>query len=341
MVPADRGAGGEPLDLPLPVAHQRGGAHHQRGPRRGRMRLAVQVEGDQGDGLAEPHVVGEAGPEPQRGHPGQPAQPALLVVAQGGRQPLRYGDGLGPVRIGDPRPQLLQRARGPHLDALAADVGGAGQRGAHRLHRGEGVVPPVACPAGLRGIDQHPLVAQPHQGPFRLRQHVQLLARQPPAAEAEPPAEGEQRVGGEEPRSRVVTARLTVPADHAPGGQLARQLPGPVHLDTGTGQRLLPLAQQLRDLLVGQLHRVRHPRRQQRRQRRPGPGGPAQRQQRVDPGARPEGPVVRPGTGPDLRRVGDSARVAEAVQLEHRAEGAHHLGAGLLAPGPGGRLDPQ
>ena len=43
---------------------------------------AVQVQGDQGDRLAQPHVVGQAGAEAERGELGQPGQPLPLVVAQ-------------------------------------------------------------------------------------------------------------------------------------------------------------------------------------------------------------------------------------------------------------------
>lgn len=64
------GAGREPLDLPLPVAHQRGRADHQGGPGGLGVGLPVQVQGDQRDRLAEPHVVGEAAAEAQGGHAG-------------------------------------------------------------------------------------------------------------------------------------------------------------------------------------------------------------------------------------------------------------------------------
>ncbi len=51
--------------------------------------LAVQVQRDERDRLAEAHVVGEAAAEAERGHPGQPAQAAQLVVAQGRLQARR------------------------------------------------------------------------------------------------------------------------------------------------------------------------------------------------------------------------------------------------------------
>ena len=50
---------------------------------------AVEGERDQGDGLAEPHVVGEAGAEPERGELVEPGEAVPLVVAQRRPQPGR------------------------------------------------------------------------------------------------------------------------------------------------------------------------------------------------------------------------------------------------------------
>ena len=53
----------------------------------------VEVERDQRDRLAQAHVVGEAGAEPEAGQLGEPGQPVPLVVAQLGPQPGRGGTG--------------------------------------------------------------------------------------------------------------------------------------------------------------------------------------------------------------------------------------------------------
>jgi hypothetical protein len=45
------------------------------------------VEGDGGDGLAEPHVIREASTQAETGEPVQPGQATQLVPAQGGLQP--------------------------------------------------------------------------------------------------------------------------------------------------------------------------------------------------------------------------------------------------------------
>lgn len=72
--------GGEPPHLALPVAEQGRRADDEGGGAAG----AAQMEGDEGDGLAEAHVVGETAAESERGHQVQPGEAAQLVVAEGG-----------------------------------------------------------------------------------------------------------------------------------------------------------------------------------------------------------------------------------------------------------------
>ena len=91
--PADGQPRCEPVDLGLPVAEQAGRADHESRRAAGDAVLEpMEVERDQGDGLAEPHVVGEAGAEPEPGEVGEPGQPVPLVVAQLGAQAGRRGD---------------------------------------------------------------------------------------------------------------------------------------------------------------------------------------------------------------------------------------------------------
>ena len=75
---------------------------------------------------------------------------------------------------------------------------------------------------------------------------------------------------------------------------------------------------------------VRYGGRQQRSQRRPGAGGAAQREQGVHPRARPEGRGGGRRARPDVGGVGDQRRIADAVHLEHGAEGRPGTSLGVL-----------
>ncbi|CAM5691953.1 hypothetical protein SAFG77S_04044 [Streptomyces afghaniensis] len=334
-------AGGEPLDLPLPVAHQGRRADHQGGPGGPGVGLPVQVQGDECDRLAEPHVVGEAAAEAQRGHPGEPVQAPPLVVPQGGGEGSRLLHGLLRLGVREPLPQGRQPSGGPHLDPAAVHLGPARQRRAQRVHRRHLVVLPGAGQADLLRVDQDPLVAQPHHGALGLGEPVQLFAAQPPVAQRERPVEGEQRVGGQERRhgrEDLTGLRLVVGRPHLRAcGELPGQPLRPVHVHSGRSQRPGARTEQLGDLLVGELDRVRHGRRQQGRERGPGPGRAAQGEQRVHPRARAEG--LAPGAGPDVRGVRDERGIAHAVHLEHGPE--RHVRVVVRSVRQAVRLDPQ
>lgn len=76
----------EPGCLALPVAEQRCRADDERGARGGGVGLAMQVQSEQGDGLAQAHVVGETAAETELAHFGQPGEAPFLIVAQRGLQ---------------------------------------------------------------------------------------------------------------------------------------------------------------------------------------------------------------------------------------------------------------
>ena len=82
----------------------------------------LQVQGDDGDRLAEAHVVGQAAAEAEGGHEVQPGQAPELVVAQGGVQARRrFGRAVSPRSAGRagrparrpvrPRPSRRRRRR--------------------------------------------------------------------------------------------------------------------------------------------------------------------------------------------------------------------------------------
>ena len=108
--PAHRDAGREPRDLGLPVAEQAGRADDERRAAQAVLG-AVQVQGDQRDRLAEPHVVGEAGAETERGHLDQPGEPLALVVAQRAGQRGGHLDRLAAGGVEQPLADVEQRRR--------------------------------------------------------------------------------------------------------------------------------------------------------------------------------------------------------------------------------------
>src|SRR5690606_10535754 len=123
----DRGGGGEAADLPFPVAQQGRRAHHEGGSGLFGPFGPQQVQRDEGDGLAESHVVGQAAAQAQPGHAVQPAQSAQLVVAQGGGQGCWRGHWLlSAVGIAEEFPQPLQPSCGRQGHLCAVDLDGSG-----------------------------------------------------------------------------------------------------------------------------------------------------------------------------------------------------------------------
>ncbi len=126
----------EPLDLALPVAQHGGRAHHER--RRRGDRGALQVQGDQHDGLAEAHVVGEDAAESEVDELRHPAQALQLVVAQRPVEPVRlHRRGDVAVLHGEPLAYVLEPADRVDLGHPAVDLELAGDGRPQRLERGD------------------------------------------------------------------------------------------------------------------------------------------------------------------------------------------------------------
>jgi len=128
VVAADRDRRGEAVDLPLPVGHERGRADHQgRAPPGGH---PVKVQGDDLDRLAQSHVVGQARPDPELGHPPEPGHLALLVVPQAGCQTHRWGQGchrLAAAQLSETLDQTGQATLEHDRDVFAVDADRTGQ----------------------------------------------------------------------------------------------------------------------------------------------------------------------------------------------------------------------
>ena len=89
-------AGREPGRFTLPVADQGHRADEERRAepfRRRNVHLLGDEEGEQLDGLAQPHIVGEDPAEPEPVEVRKPADAALLVPAKGGSEARRSRDG--------------------------------------------------------------------------------------------------------------------------------------------------------------------------------------------------------------------------------------------------------
>ena len=164
--------------------------------------LAVQEQGQDLDGLAQAHVVGQDAAQAQAGQAVQPGQAAELVGAELALEARGLGDGL----VG----QDLQVLQGGaevaghfHLDGLgdARDVGGAGEGG------GQGLAPAHALEAGAAaglddlgdlleglGVQGHPLALPGHQGVLEAGHLGEVLEVQGVVAQHEGPVRGDRAV---------------------------------------------------------------------------------------------------------------------------------------------------
>ena len=104
---------GEARRLRRPVGEQRGRRDDERRASFARLLAEPQDEGEQLDGLAEPHVVGEAGAEAEFGEEAEPAHADILIGAQSGLQRLarigggeRFRPAAAGERLGEPGARL-------------------------------------------------------------------------------------------------------------------------------------------------------------------------------------------------------------------------------------------
>ena len=185
----------KPGELLLPVAHQRRGHDEQaRGPRpsgplpgasplgrascRGVARPQPEQEIDHLHRLAQAHVVGQAGPEPEPREKPEPAHARFLIRPKRGPQ-IEAGLAAGPaLGIAERRKRVAKPAPGGHLRPLghrleapvaAAEVGPGEQP--HPLHKVDavGMLPLEPLPVGERlpktiSIHLHPAAPQEREG---------------------------------------------------------------------------------------------------------------------------------------------------------------------------------
>ena len=307
--------GGEAPDLGLPVAEERGGADHQGRPwpRHG----PVEVEGDQGDRLAQTHVVGQAGAEPERGDALEPGEPLALVVAQHGREPGRgreRGCGRGVEEL---LADLEQAGSDDDLGGGVVDVDDAGQRRRHglrRLHRADQA---AARLAGDRRVDDGPAAAQPEHRRRRLGQRVHLGLGERLSAQCDLPVEGEQRVTAEHALDELALAPGRHAVEGGGGLEVAAQTARPEHVDATSVKRLDAVLEEADQVVGGERHLVGDPLLEQALEGRPGRGGLAQGQRGVGAGTVAEA-VHRGRVVPQRAGVADVERVLLVVHLQHQ-----------------------
>ena len=124
------------------------------GPRGEPSLAAVEVQRDQGDRLAQPHVVGQAGTQPGSGELGEPGEAVPLVVAQRRRRAAGCRSGATAAASTMRSRSCSRRRAGVHLDLLAVEVDGPGERrleGRDRLARPGRCSMPLTRPARDRG----------------------------------------------------------------------------------------------------------------------------------------------------------------------------------------------
>jgi hypothetical protein len=253
VVGVDLQLGGEAVQLSLPVAEHRHRAHDQR---RTVGRIGQQ-RGHELSGLAQAHVVGQAGAEPEPTEEGEPADAPLLVGAEpalealgrrhrrdpgvdGAVQQVGEPADLGSIdaeHIGGPG-QLADAEPGPE-QLLRRRLLRRGQLGQQRLEP--------------TGIDGHPLAPHPHQ---RLLGHRRPLERRQVGLGESALAERHTAAGaGADPGSQAQAGPLGPPRreQHGDARVIERAEPLPEQRQHGSivdndrgGHRLVERSGQLR-----------------------------------------------------------------------------------------------
>ncbi len=265
--------------------------------------------------LPRPMSSARQPPSPSEVILAQPAQPLQLVVAQGA-PPGPAGAAMSSGSASRSRSSRSQPlgSTGTCSPSTSTVPVSAAPRASRPV---SGFELALAGLAGDVGVDEHPLVAQPHDRAVRLGEPVHLGGGQPLAAERDLPVEA-----GQVARRRGTTAGRTAPRSRSPttaaGAQALDQRSGPVHLDPGRGQPVGGPREQVLDVGVGQHELVRHGAVQQPVQPRPGAGGAADgdASRRSWPGRR------SPGSRPSHRSAASTTSDGSArlCSCTHRAE---------------------
>ena len=339
----------EPLRLAPPVPEERGGDDQQGRPRPASAVFPVPEQQRQHlHGLAEPHVVGQAGAEPQARQQPEPRHAVALVGPQRGPQRPAGGHRLQRTRLTHARQQLAHPVAGGHVHpgtlhlrlVLAPEVGGRAGEQAHPLDERDPVVPRV--PAHLVpvldrlpepvAVDLHPLPLEQHEVAVAGEQRLDLRVRQRLPGQRDGDVEVQHRVradhrrrpasdGDADPRPRPLAPPVRQSHGQAGRLQLRHAAQQPIGAIRRPRQRLVDLARvderpHPRARLRGLLDR-----RQQRDERRPVPGAGILRQ-RPAQGQVPH-PSARREPGGVRRQEGERPLLVVRVLRQVEADPPH------------------
>ena len=188
--------------LVLPVSHHRHRADQQRRRRPWVVGVFPGLQREHLDRLAQAHVVGEAGAEPDAGHEGQVVEPALLVGPKGRQEVVGRGDG-PQLFAGPPGQQGAEPAlRGYRVDRhrrVESDVvpGREVQHLTGGHPAGSLAAQEVQAAPQLVRVRRDPLPADPDQRTLGIGQRLEFGLAQHLVADGQLPAEVDELVTAE------------------------------------------------------------------------------------------------------------------------------------------------
>ena len=316
---ADLDTRGEAADLCLPVSEQGGWTDHQ--GRAGAGSGAMEMEGDQGDRLAQPHVVGQAGTEAERGDPLEPREALALVVAQGGGEAVRRREGRSRGGVEQLLADRQQAGTEDHLGRGVVDVDDTGERRGHGLRRLDRADQAVTSPARDGRVDDRPAPAQPQHRRGSPGQRIHLGVGERVSAQRHLPVEREQRLATEHALDELPLAARRDAVERRGGLEVAAQAAWPEHVDAAAVEGLDAVLEQADELVGRERHLVGDALLEQALERRPRLRRVAQGERGV--GACPVAETVHRGrVVPERRCVADVEGVLLVVHLEHQPAGA-------------------
>ena len=168
----------EPGSLPLPGVDHGCWADQQVGP--AVALLAVLLQGGQGlDGLAQAHVVGQAGSQPPFPEESQPRVAQLLVGPELAGEVLGGVHPLNPALLLQAFQELSEPVAGRQGDVVVLGPLVGAQPDLHDFPQADllAVAPEISGGPDFVGVDLHPLAPEPYQRHLQLGQFLQFLHR--------------------------------------------------------------------------------------------------------------------------------------------------------------------
>ena len=184
---------GEPGGFSLPVVDHGGRADQQVGLVVAL--LLVQLQSGQGlDGLAQTHVVGQAGPQPPSFQEGDPGVAQMLVGPELAVELLGGVHLLNPALLLQLFQEVTEPVVGRQRDVVILGPLVGAQPDPHDFPQADllAVAPEIGGGPDVVGIDLHPLAPEPHQRRLQGGQFLQFLRRYGIVAQGHPDVEVDQ-----------------------------------------------------------------------------------------------------------------------------------------------------